>query len=408
VRGVALGLAARALQAHRFRALLTLLSVSIGALGIVLSSSLAQSGFETLKHGLEEVGGAHLLLVVPKTPERAEQKALAYRRGLTVHDRDAVIDALPHVVEHSLFATLGTEDVLGDRGEVGRADLVAGDQHFLDAMQLPIARGRGFDTREHREHARVCVVGHAVAEELWRGADGLGRQLTIAGLHCRAVGVLERIARFGFSIGFDWDKLVVVPAETGADWFPNLRERSLLLIKTDQVRSNEAVERIVNARLVERHHGVDDFALIDFAALLRKFYAAFAILEVVAGCLAAVALFIGGIGIMNMLLISVSERVREIGIQKAIGASPAQVRAQFLCEAVLLSLAGGLGGVVVGIASSQLISLGLRRLVPSWVGSTAWGAVVVAFVGVCALGVLFGWLPARRAAGLLPVEALRR
>jgi putative ABC transport system permease protein len=405
---VARGLAARALLAHRFRALLTLLSVAIGAFGIVLLSSLAESGFETLKHGLEEVGGARMLLVVPKVPERAESKAAAYGRGLTIHDRDVALASLPHVVDHSLYATLGTEDLLGDRGERGRADLVAGDERFLEAMQLPIARGRGFEAREFSDHARVCVVGQAVAEELWHGAAGLGRQLTIAGLRCRVVGVLQRIARFGFSIGFDWDKLLVVPAETGTDWFPNMRESSTILIKTEMVSANDVVERIVNARLVERHHGVDDFSLLDFAGLLRKFYAAFIIMEVIAGCLAAVASFIGGIGIMNMLLISVSERVREIGIQKALGASPSQVRAQFLWDAVLLSLVGGVGGILLGIAASKLVSIGLVRLVPGWVGLTAWSAVLAALAGVALLGVLFGWFPARRAALLVPVEALRR
>jgi putative ABC transport system permease protein len=181
-----------------------------------------------------------------------------------------------------------------------------------------------------------------------------------------------------------------------------------MLLATDAVTSNDVVKRIINARLVERHHGLDDFSLIDFASVLRKFYAAFVIMEVVASCLAGVALVIGGIGIMNMMLVSVSERTREIGIQKAVGAQPAHLRAQFLSEAALLSLAGGVAGTALGLGVASLASLGVQRLVSSWVGATSWTAVGAALLSALSVGIAFGWLPARRAAHLDPVEAMRR
>jgi putative ABC transport system permease protein len=403
----ALGLAARGLHAHRFRALLTLLSVSIGAFAIVLMSSLAQSGFETIKHGIEEVGGATMILIVPKTPERAEARARAYRLGLTEADRDRVLEGVPHLSEYTLYGSFGSRDVTGDSGALTSADLLAGDQRFADAMRLRIGSGRGFEPAEHREHARVCVVSQVIADELWHGAAP-GRQLTIGGVRCRVTGVFAPNQRFGFSIGFEWDRLVLIPAETGGDYFSDMPQQSLLLLKTDAVSSNDVVKRIVNARLADRHHGVDDFSFIDFAGLLRKFYAAFLIMEVIAGCLAGVALLIGGVGIMNMMLVSVNERVREIGIQKAIGARPAQLRAQFLSEAVLLSLVGGLGGVLAGVGLSQLASTLIVRVVSTWVGLVSWNAVLAALLSAAGTGVVFGWLPARRAAQLSPVEAMRR
>ena len=403
----ALGLALRALGAHRVRALLTLLSVWIGALAIVLMSSLAQSGFETLKRGLEEVGGARLLLIVPRSPERAQEKAHAYRQGLTLRDRDRALDGVPHVVDYTLYANRGTHDATSKGGATIRADLVVGDARFLDSLRLVLAAGRGFDEREHREHARVCVVGDAVARALWAGA-GVGQQLTIAGVRCRVIGVLRPSQHFGFNVGFRWDELVVIPVEVGVDRFADIAQSSLMLVKTDAPGSNDAVKRIINARLTERHHGIDDFSLIDFAGLLRKFYAAFVIMEAIAGCLAGVALLIGGVGIMNMMLVSVSERVKEIGIQKALGARPAHLRAQFLSEAVLLSVSGGGAGVLVGIGLSLAISSLIRQLVASWVGVVSWGAVLAALSCAAGVGVVFGWLPARRAALLQPVEAMRR
>jgi putative ABC transport system permease protein len=384
-----------------------MLSVSIGAFAIVLMSSLAHSAFETIKRGIEEVGGSRMILIVPKTPERAEVKARAYRLGLTERDRAAIFASLPHVDQHALYAKLAPRDATSDAGVVSRADLVAGDQGFLSTMKLAVTSGRPFAAREHEEHARVCVIGHAVAKAHWQGG-GVGRMVSIGGLRCRVIGVLAPNDRFGFNVGFDWEKLVVIPVATATDWFADVPNRSLMLLVTDAVTSNDVVKRIINARLSERHHGLDDFSLIDFASVLRKFYAAFVIMEVVASCLAGVALVIGGIGIMNMMLVSVSERTREIGIQKAVGAQPAHLRAQFLSEAALLSLAGGVAGTALGLGVASLASLGVQRLVSSWVGATSWAAVGAALLSALSVGIAFGWLPARRAASLDPVEAMRR
>jgi putative ABC transport system permease protein len=297
--------------------------------------------------------------------------------------------------------------VTGAPGASSRADLVAGDPRFLPALRLSVARGRAFEARDHEQHARVCVIGHSVAETLYRG-DALGRWLTTDGLRCRVIGVLSPNDRFGFNIGFDWEKLVVIPATTGADWFAQMPRASLILLVTDAVAANDPVKRILNARFVERHHGIDDFSLIDFSTLLEKFYAAFVIMEIIAGCLAGVALVIGGIGIMNMMLVSVSERTREIGIQKALGARPAQIGAQFLAEAALLSLAGALAGTALGVGLANGASFGVRRVMATWVGMTSWVAVSAALISALGIGIGFGWLPARRAARLLPVEAMRR
>jgi len=404
-----IGLAARALLAHRFRAALTLLSVFVGASAIVLMTSLAQGGFATLKRGVEEVGGARLILILPKAPERARAKAAAYRKGLTDDDLQRSLTELPHVLDATRFASFRNHDVSADDGSATQADLVAGDQRFVEALRFRIAHGRGFDEREHHEHARVCVIGFPVAQALGRAPGTLlGRQVSIGGLRCRVVGVFAPQPRFGFGLGFDWEKLVVIPAEAAEEHYPDLPQRALVMLVTDAVASNDLVKRVVNARLSETHHGVDDFSLLDFAGMLRKFEQAFVIMEAIAGCLAGVALLIGGVGIMNMMLVSVNERVQEIGIQRAIGARPAHIVAQFLSEAVLLSLSGGGLGVLAGVGLASAASLLLERLIPTWVGSVSWPAVLAALLSSVGTGALFGWLPARRAASLQPVEAVRR
>jgi putative ABC transport system permease protein len=372
-------------------------------------SSLAQGGFATIKRSVEEVGGARLLLIIPKAPERAREKASAYRTGLTDEDSEHTLAGLPHVLDTTLFASFQTHDVTADDGAAAQADLVAGDRRFIEALRFRIGQGRGFDEREHHEHARVCVLGSRVAAALEQAPSTLlGRQVSIDGLRCRIVGVFAPQPRFGFGLGFDWEKLVVIPAETARDHYPDLRGRSLVMLVTDAVASNDLVKRVVNARLDETHHGIDDYSLLDFAGMLRKFEQAFVIMEAIAGCLAGVALLIGGIGIMNMMLVSVNERVREIGIQKALGARPGHLMAQFVSEAVLLSLSGGGLGVLAGIGIASLASLLLGRVVATWVGVVSWPAVIAALISSVGTGALFGWLPARRAARLQPVEAMRR
>jgi putative ABC transport system permease protein len=404
---VPLSIAARALSAHRLRSLLTVLSIALGASAIVLMISLAESGLLTLSRGLEELGGARLVLVVPKEPERAARKRAMFTTGFTRRDRDRLARGVPHVVEHAAYAPLGPEDVISDEGREDRAHLVAADSGFLGAFRMRVARGRAFTDEEDRRRARVCVAGPRLAERLFRG-DPIGRSVTVGGLRCRVIGVLEDRARLGVDFGFDWVDLLVAPIDTVTDVEEAASASALLVVKTDDPRNNDPVKRILNALLVERHHGVDDFTLLDFSGLLRKLEGTVAVMKAIVGLIAGVALLIGGVGVMNMMLVSVSERVREIGVRKALGAAPRDIGAQFLCEAALLSGLGGLLGALCGGAAAHLASALIRRFTPGWVGAVSTSAVIAALLVSGLVGVAFGWLPARRAGRLDPAEALRR
>jgi putative ABC transport system permease protein len=403
-----LRVAAKSLWTYRFRSALSLLSIAIGAFAIVLMSSLALSGFETLRRGIEDLGGARLLLVLPHQPERAKAKAQAFSSGLTRIDQEQIFQALPHLEGQCHFATLHQKTVLGDTGTSTRADLVAADSRFLDFFNMPLLRGRRFSAGDDAEHASVCVVGHKVAEELG-GGNPIGRWLTIAGARCRVIGELVERQRYGVSLGFDWVKLVVMPIQAASDKIPEVHDQGgIFVARTDGVEHNDVVKRIINVRLSQRHHGVDDFRLLDFAGLLRNFYMVFAVMQALVGCIAGLALMVGGVGVMNMMLVSVSERVREIGIRKALGASPRHIRSQFLTEAALLSGSGGLIGASFGAGAALVASALIARLLDTWVGLLSWPAVAAALGTALGTGVFFGWLPAQRASSLLPVEAMRR
>lgn len=402
-----LRVAAKSLWTHRFRSGLSLLSVAIGAFAIVLMSSLALSGFETLRRGIEDLGGARLMLVVPKEPMRAKVKAHAFERGLTRLDQDQVFSGLPHLADHCRFASMRDKRVIGDDGKSARADLVAADSRFLEFFDMPLIRGRSFSDHDDAQHASVCVVGRKVSEELGQPST-LGRWLTIGGARCRVIGELEARERYGIGLGFDWQKLIVMPAQTAADSFPEPRRGSMFLLRTDGADYNDIVKRIVDVRLSERHHGIDDFGLLDFAGLLKNFYMVFAVMQALVGCIASLALIIGGVGVMNMMLVSVSERVREIGVRKALGAGPRHIRSQFLTEAALLGGAGGALGAGFGCLAALAASAVIARFLETWVGLLSWPAVLVALGSALTTGLFFGWLPAKRASALSPVEAMRR
>jgi putative ABC transport system permease protein len=403
-----LRIARTVLWAHRFRSTLTVLSVMFGAFSIVLMSSLAESGLSTLARGIEDLGGARLLDIAVKVPERAENKTASYSGGMTVADRDVLFSALPHVADHSMFATLWRKDVSSDAGVLSRSDTVGADAGFLDLFHMRMGEGRPFSEEENRKHAKVCVIGFKTAEKMWGGDKVLGKWMTVDGVRCQVVGVLANQDRWGINFGFDWLDVVVVPLETLADVEPAAKKEAELLIKTDAPGSNEVVKRIANALLSARHHGVDDFQIFDFSSFMEKFHSIFAIMKVIVGFIAGIALLVGGIGVMNMMLVSVSERVREIGIRKALGASPKDIGRQFLCEAVLLSGTGGAIGVAGGVLGALLVTAVISHYKPMWVGVLSNSAVVTALCVSVGVGLVFGYFPARRAGKLDAILAIRR
>jgi putative ABC transport system permease protein len=394
----------RALRAHRFRSSLTVSSITLGAFSIVLMSSLAGSGLTTLARDIEELGGARIILIFPKQPERKPDAAPG---GLTADDRELLFSRLPFTDAKSMYATLGRDDVMNDRGESARSDLVAADPGFFEVLNLKVAAGRLFTEQENQARARVCVVAHDLAGELW-GGDAVGRWLSVGTDRCLVVGQLAKIDHWDTNFGFKWLDFVALPIETAALTRPQVASETQLQIRTTHVSRNDIVKRIANALLTDLHRGVDDFQIWDFSAFMTQFEQMFLMMEAVVGLIAGIALLVGGIGVMNMMLVSVSERTREIGIRKALGASPLAIRAQFLTEAATLAGLGGLAGTGAGVAAAIGANLLIRRLQPSWIGEVSTGAVVIALGVSLSIGLVFGYFPARRASALDPVLAMRR
>jgi len=394
------------LRAHKFRAALTVLSITIGAFSVVVMSSLAKSGIATLSRGIEEMGGARMVAVFGKLPEKAERKRESYARGLTLDDLEALRGRLPRVRHLEMHNELGDRDIRFEARAPKRADAVGGNPDFLPAFGIKVIAGRGIDQSDMDGQRRVVVLGHGVAGHLFAdGEDPLGRIVRVGEDSFRVVGVAGKVKRFGVEFGFDWNDFVLVPATAAAPG--GVQSIGAILIVTDDASSNEMAKRVASAILLDRHRGVDDFQMFDFGALTKKFYDVFRIMQMIVALIAGVALLVGGVGVMNILLVSVQERVREIGIRKALGAPDAAIGLQFVFEAALLSGLGGAVGVIAGVGAADVIGAIIRRSQEAWVGVVSLEAVAGALVASLAIGLGFGILPARRAGKLQVVECLR-
>ena len=395
------------LASRKARSLLTLSTVAIGCFAIVLAASLAASALESLKQSIEELGGARLVLVEPKIPESAEKKQSQSDAEIDEEDRAALTRDMPHVESLTHYAGLDEQDVLSDVGRSSRADLVAADESFFALFRMRVAEGRPLTADDTRGASHNCVVGPKLAETVWSSSP-VGRKLAIGALHCRVVGLFADNERWGNNFGFDWNNVVVVPFRTAAARLPNVRSNAGIALRTDDRFANDVVKRMINARLERNHAGVDDFAIYDLAQVMDRFETTFALLQLLVALFSGIALLIGGVGIMNMMLVSVSERVREIGIRKALGATPANLSQQFLLESGLLAGAGGALGVTLGLAAVLVAGLVIRSSLSGWISVYSMPAVGLALAASAITGAAFGWFPARRAARLDPVEAIRR
>jgi putative ABC transport system permease protein len=402
-----LNIARKVLFAHKFRSLLTVLSITIGAFSIVLMTSLAQSGSTTLLHDIQDLGGARLIGIFPHPPEREEGKASSYTRGITVEDRDALFSSVPHLESHTMWMRLGNKDILSDNGNMYRARVFAGDGDWFDTNKLEVGDGRFFSDEENRRHQKLCVVGHKTALALWDDGKAVGHTIQIGPLRCRVIGQSGTREFMGKMMGLDRLDYVAVPFETMADLDPKVLPGAQIILKTDFETNNDIVKRVANAILSERHHGVDDFQIFDFSRIMDQFTGFFRIMGIIVGFIAGIALLVGGVGVMNMMLVSVSERVREIGIRKAIGANPSDIGRQFLLESILLAGSGGAVGVGGGIAMALASSALIRMFKPRWITVIANDSAIIALCVSIGVGLLFGYFPARRAAKLDAITAIR-
>jgi putative ABC transport system permease protein len=405
---VTASLALRTLRTNPFRTLLTMLSVTIGAFSIVAMLSLAESGQATLSHKIEEIGGMRLVLWFPSEDRQPEARDRAiYDRGLTDQDL-AVLRDTPYLESVAAQASYGREPVWSTPDERATADIVGVREGLLQILSWKATSGRLIEEKDNLEKTRVAVVTEPLAKTVFGTADAVGQTIVVGRKPYTVVGVLERRDMGGLSFGFSWENSVFVPLLT-AEKREGRDEKSRFFVGLSaDPKKNGTVVQLANAALLANHRGIEDFQSLDFSGFLQQFYTFFLVLDLIVAAIAGVSLFAGGIGVMNIMLVSVTERVREIGIRRSLGATRPNILAQFLIEASTLSMVGGLLGVGGALLVVTVVNLGIAAALPSWIGKYSLLGIGLSIGTTAGIGLVFGAVPAWRAARLDIVECLRR
>ena len=390
-------LALETITLHRLRTGLTLSAIGIGVTAVLLLTALGDAAKAYVVKEFAGVG-TNLVIVVPGKVETSGGMPAfgGTTRNLTLEDCDAVLRQSGSVRAVAPFS-LGAGAI--EYGERSRDVRVIGTTApFLELRKLTISSGQFLPPGDPRQGDRVVVLGQKVARELFQGENPLGRLVRVAQWRFRVIGVL---GPKGTSIGIDYDDLILVPVSVGLKMF-NQSGLFRIMVEANSPEAVPAAQEQVKAVLVARHDD-EDFTLITQNAMLQTFSAVIDALTAGLAGIAAISLAVAGIGIMNVMLVSVSERTGEVGLLKALGAKRRQILDVFLVEAVMLSSAGAAVGVAFGV-TVILIAASIWPFIPLK-PSPGWIALVILLA--VAAGVSFGLMPARRAARLDAADALR-
>ena len=398
----------RALAANALRSVLTMLGIIIGVGAVIAMVAVGQGATDRVQEQMQALG-SNIMLVVPGGVSQAGVRLGAQtRQRLTEEDALAIGLEIPEV-QVAAPTSRATGQVVWGNSNWGTT-VMGVNNDYLEARDWPLRSGRFFDAAELAGSAKVVWLGATVARELFGDQDPVEQTVRLRGIPMTVVGVLSPKGQN--SMGQDQDDVVMLPLGTlrnrvwGGDATSRLKRVGAISVKVREGQDMGAVEERVKELLRQRFKvqpGAEDpFSVRNLTEMLRAQEESSRVMTLLLATVAGISLVIGGIGIMNIMLVSVTERTREIGLRMAVGARGRDILAQFLIEAITLSLVGGALGVVLGAVATWLIGT-----LAGWQVSLSPGAVLLA-VGFSGLvGIFFGYYPARRASQMLPIAALR-
>jgi len=400
---VAFRMAVRALGRNKMRTALTMLGVIIGVAAVICTVAIGEGASVRIQSSISDMGANMVWIEAGGAAPNGVRTGNATTKTLTLEDAKAIEDQI-QMVSH---VTPNVD---------GRAQIVFGNQNWYTQMRgvspdylfvrkLGVDRGTIFDQDEIERAENVCILGRTVSDILFvNNEDPIGETVRVASQPCKVIGLLQ--AKGQSATGQDQDDTVIMPYTTvqqkikGQPWLDDI-----WCSANSQDVIPEA-EREITELLRERHHlqadQLDDFNIRHPVELANAMADSARWMELLLASIASIALVVGGIGIMNIMLVSVTERTREIGVRMAVGASEDAIQMQFLSEAAVMSLLGGAIGVTIGLIGSAMISYILR-----WPTAVPFTAVLAAFASSACVGIFFGYYPACKAASLDPIDALR-
>lgn len=391
-------LALREIRRNLLRSFLTMLGIVIGVSAVITMVTLGNGATRAVQSQIQSLG-SNLLMVLPGQrmgPGGGGGPAFA------IGDVEAIASQIGGI--RAVAPEVRSSATLVANGRNWSSGVTGSTQDWFSVSNWTIASGRGFESDEERVGAAVCVIGATVRRELFGSADPLGAQIRVKKFSCTVVGLLG--SKGQGAMGNDQDNLLVLPLATMQRRVVGHTRINTILVSmndnTDASRIKEGLEQLMRERRRLADNEDNNFNVLDTRQIADTMSGTTQVMTMLLGAVAAVSLVVGGIGIMNIMLVSVTERTREIGVRLAIGALEREVLLQFLVEAVALAALGGLIGIVLATVAS--VALAQLMAIPYTFDATI---NLVAFLFSAAIGVVFGYFPARRAARLDPIEALR-
>jgi len=396
------------LNSHRLRSGLTTLGVVFGVAAVIGMASIGEGARREALEQIKIMGASNILIDYRSFSEDSEDQPDKSKnpKGLTVADADGLRLIFPeasYIVPQRMHQLKVRSD-----SEEAFLNIVATTPEFFQAQNLELTAGRSFNWLDERDSRMVCVLGGGARRDLFPLQSGVGKKIKFAGKILNVVGVLKRQLVGSGIEGFqvrDRNMDIYIPLETATSRFPPEYGESHLnriMVQFPEVDDLPAYAGVIERVIRRRHSGENDFEVIVPEELLRQHQQTQRIFNIVMGTIASISLLVGGIGIMNIMLASVLERTTEIGIRRALGAKQRDIAQQFLIEATLLSVFGGLVGVLIGV----LLAVGIS-LYAEWETAVSLWSIFLAVGVSAAVGIGFGFLPAKAAARLDPIVALR-
>lgn len=396
-------IALKALNNNKMRCFLTMLGIIIGVASVITMLAIGQGSKNSIRQQISEMG-SNMIMIFPGNMERGGvRQSTDDMQTMKPIDYESIRDEAKYVAAVSPMVSSSGQFIYGANNYPSKVEGVNPD--YLEIRQLKISTGNVFTDQDIKRAAKVCIVGQTIVDNLFPdGEEPVGKVIRFNSIPFTIIGVLE--SKGYNSMGQDQDDIVLAPYTTvmkrvlAIDYIQGIFASAL----TEEI-TDEAIEEIT--AIIDRNHKIKDGEEGDFTIrsqqeLSEMLNSTTEMMTLLLACVAGISLMVGGIGIMNIMLVSVTERTREIGLRMSIGAKGRDILTQFLIEAVIISITGGIIGVLIGGISSFLV-----KFLLNWPVSIQIYSVVLSFAVCTVTGVFFGWYPAKKASALDPIEALR-
>ncbi|HCW32853.1 MAG: hypothetical protein UT36_C0005G0018 [Candidatus Peregrinibacteria bacterium GW2011_GWF2_39_17] len=410
IKTIPLKLALKSLFINKGRTFLTSLGIMIGIASVIMVISIGSGAQSLILNQIKSIGSDLIGILPGGQIENGPPVAVLGITITTLTLKDAEALSNLNNVPHSIAVTpyVKGNGIASYGGEAIDAFYNGVSYQYLEVEEVDLGNGRFFTQNEQQSMERVAILGSSVANDLFSGSDPLGKNIRLNRETFRVIGILKERGTVGFQ---NRDNQIFIPVTVAQKILLGINYVSLIRVKINNTQNMEQAEQDILMTLRERHNirdsKDDDFTVARIDTAITTLGAITNVLKFFLASIAAISLIIGGIGIMNIMLISVTERIREIGLRKALGAKPKSIRNQFLLEAMIVTIIGGIIGITFGSLVATLVAFLAQKMGYQWDLIISPNSIILSLMMSCLIGIGFGYYPAKKAANLNPINALR-